>query len=208
MHVGLRVIRDEHRTLAAVVDGLSQVAKEMAAKEMVAKEMAAKEMAECRAKPDFALLDAIIAYIEGFPAQLHHPKEDSVLFPAVQRRTHALDAVIADLHRQHDEDYRRVSALREALAQWRAGADAETGATFAEQAAEYARFTMRHIAVEETQILHALPALLTAEDWVEIDGAFDANQDPMTAPDLADDFRRLFQRIVLLAPAPLGLGGS
>jgi len=191
MHVGLRVIRDEHRTLAAVVDGLSQVAREMAAG---------------RAKPDFALLDAIIAYIEGFPAQLHHPKEDSVLFPAVQRRTHDLDAVIADLHRQHDEDYRRVSALRAALADWRA--DGASGAAFAGQAAEYARFTMRHIAVEETQILHALPTLLTAEDWAEIDGAFDANQDPMTAPGLADDFRRLFQRIVLLAPAPLGLGGS
>ncbi|HYD65721.1 hemerythrin domain-containing protein [Azospirillum sp.] len=198
MHVGLRLIRDEHRTLAAVVDGLSQVAKEMAA----------KETASGRAKPDFALLDAIIAYIEGFPGQLHHPKEDSVLFPAVQRRTHDLDAVIAELHRQHDEDYRRVGALREALAQWRAGADAGEGAAFAEQAAEYARFTMRHIAVEETQILHALPTLLTAEDWAEIDGAFDANQDPMTAPGLADDFRRLFQRIVLLAPAPLGLGGA
>ncbi|HYH21638.1 MAG TPA: hemerythrin domain-containing protein [Azospirillum sp.] len=196
MHVGLRVIRDEHRTLAAVVDGLSQVAREMAA----------KEMAPGRAKPDFALLDAIIAYIEGFPAQLHHPKEDSVLFPAVQRRTRELDAVIAELHRQHDEDYRRVGALRESLARWRA--DAGAGAAFAEEATGYARFTMRHITIEETRILHALPTLLTAEDWEEVDRAFDANQDPMTAPDLADDFRRLFQRIVLRAPAPLGLGGS
>jgi hemerythrin-like domain-containing protein len=191
MHVGLRVIRDEHRTLAAVVDGLSQVAR---------------EMASGRAKPDFGLLGAIIAYIEGFPAQLHHPKEDSVLFPAVQRRTRDLDDVIADLHHQHEEDYRRVAALREALARWRT--DPAAGTAFAEAAVDYARFTMRHIAVEETQILHALPTLLTAEDWAEVDGAFDANRDPMTEPGLAEDFRRLFQRIVLLAPAPLGLGGS
>jgi hypothetical protein len=46
MHVGLRVIRDEHRTLAAVVDGLAQLAQ---------------EMGSGRSKPDFALLEAIIA---------------------------------------------------------------------------------------------------------------------------------------------------
>ncbi|PWC31604.1 hemerythrin domain-containing protein [Azospirillum sp. TSO22-1] len=189
MHVGLRVIRDEHRTLAAVVDGLSVLAQRMAGGQD---------------RPDFPLLEAIIAYIEGFPARLHHPKEDSVLFPAVQRRTRDLDDTIAELHRQHEEDYERVTRLRAGLARWQA--DPAEAAAFAADARDYARFTMHHMTIEESRILHALPALLTEEDWTEIDRAFDANQDPMTAPELTSDYAKLFQRIVLLAPAPVGLG--
>lgn len=46
---------------------------------------------------------------------------------------------------------------------------------------------------------------LTAEDWAAIESAFAGNQDPIA--DLREkDFDRLYQRIVNLAPAPIGLG--
>ncbi|MFM9735695.1 hemerythrin domain-containing protein, partial [Streptomyces niveiscabiei] len=85
MRIGLRVIRDEHRSLAAVVDGLC---------------LLARQAADGATAPDFALFEAIIAYLAGFPARQHHPKEDSVLFPAIRRRSSALDDVIAILHDQ------------------------------------------------------------------------------------------------------------
>ena len=42
--------------------------------------------------------------------------------------------------------------------------------------------------------------------WADIDRTFDANQDPMAAPERTSDYTGLFQRIVLLAPDPVGLG--
>jgi hypothetical protein len=44
-------------------------------------------------------------------------------------------------------------------------------------------------------------------DWAELDAAFEQNRDPLTGkypPDPANE--RLFSRIVMKAPAPIGLG--
>lgn len=47
--------------------------------------------------------------------------------------------------------------------------------------------------------------MLTGEDWAAIEAAFAGNDDPIA--DLREkDFTQLFQRIVALAPAPVGLG--
>lgn len=189
MHVGMRVIRDEHRTLAAVVDGLVQV-------------LAAIETG--RNPADFDLLSAFIAYIEGFPARQHHPKEDAVLFPAVRRCTRDLDEVIAELHRQHEEDYRQVAALRAALEAWRGDPAARGG--FIDLARTYASFTIDHINIEEGRIIKALPALLTDAAWAEVDAAFGSNVDPLISRATTGEFAELFHQIVLKAPAPVGLG--
>jgi hemerythrin-like domain-containing protein len=78
----------------------------------------------------------------------------------VQRRTHDLDDTIAELHRQHDEDYQRVARLRDGFGRWQD--DPAQAAPFVADARDYARFTMNHIVIEESRILHALPTLLTA----------------------------------------------
>ena len=46
---------------------------------------------------------------------------------------------------------------------------------------------------------------ITYKDWAAIEAAFMGNEDPIA--DLREkDFTRLYQRIVALAPAPVGLG--
>jgi hypothetical protein len=39
-----------------------------------------------------------------------------------------------------------------------------------------------------------------------LDAAFAANRDPLTGHDADDVFRPLFRKIVMTAPAPVGLG--
>ncbi len=48
--------------------------------------------------------------------------------------------------------------------------------------------------------------VLNAQDWIDIEAAFASHRDPLTgtSPDTAHD--QLFRRIVMLVPAPLGLG--
>jgi hemerythrin-like domain-containing protein len=46
---------------------------------------------------------------------------------------------------------------------------------------------------------------LTEEDWNEISAAFGANADPRFGKDVSTHFARMFEEIVNLAPAPIGL---
>lgn len=78
-------------------------------------------------------------------------------------------------------------------------------AAFAAAVEAYARFHWDHMRKEEKQLLPLAERDLTAEDWQAIDDAFAGNEDPIA--DLRDkDFDQLYQRIVNLAPAPVGLG--
>jgi nucleotide-binding universal stress UspA family protein len=58
----LAVIRDEHRSLAAVIHGL---------------ELLVRQAREANEPPSFPLLHAMLYYIKEFPETLHHPKEDA-----------------------------------------------------------------------------------------------------------------------------------
>ena len=67
----LTVIRDEHRALASVMKGLEYLMDQFRQGLLV---------------PDFALLRALVQYIEQYPDKLHHPKEDGYLFPTLRER--------------------------------------------------------------------------------------------------------------------------
>jgi hypothetical protein len=49
---------------------------------------------------------------------------------------------------------------------------------------------------------------LTAQDWIDLDEAFEQNRDPLTGHDPEPDYEALFTRIVDIVPAPIGLGKS
>src|SRR5262245_59685160 len=66
------VIRDEHRSLGAVIHGLEYLIREARAKTVA---------------PQFPLLRAILHYIKAFPETLHHPKEEAYLFRKLRTRT-------------------------------------------------------------------------------------------------------------------------
>ena len=70
----------------------------------------------------------------------------------------------------------------------------------------YVDFYLRHMALEESDVLPAAQRVLTAADWELIDAAFAANRDPLTGHAPEDLYRPLFSRIVNRAPSPVGLG--
>jgi branched-chain amino acid transport system ATP-binding protein len=186
------VIRDEHRSLAAVLHGLDYLMAEIKAG---------------RSAPDFALLDAMLRYIEGFPERLHHPKEDQYLFPAVRRRAPEIAATLEELERQHVEGRERLKELRDALERFR-NAGVASAPQFAETLDKYASFHWWHMRMEEDEVLPAAAAKLTADDWSTIDAAFAANQDPTIGIPVTREYRKLFRRIAQLAPAPIGVGSE
>ena len=188
----LAIIRDEHRTLTAVIDALKHVANDVAAHKLT---------------PDYKLLWSILYYIDEFPEKLHHPKEESVLFPLVRQRCADINDTLDELGRQHVNSHPALDRLKGVLGHMQAeipGALAE----FAERTTTYATFHRQHMRLEETVVLPKAIEVFTEADWQEVATQFAENRDPLQAGDVAgnDWFRQLYRRIVTLVPEPWGVG--
>ena len=178
------IIRDEHRSLAAVLHAWLHLFKDAQAKAI---------------RPDAALMQAMIRYIQDFPVALHHPKEDDYLFRKLRERTSAANPELEELEHQHVRDAQQVAELAALVERYAAG---EIESTKLEQSVSaYAQSIWEHMGREEGVILPLAQRYLTDADWVEINEAFQKNRDPRFGGDTDAEFKRLFSRIVNLAPS-------
>lgn len=189
MRKAIHILRDEHRSISAVLQSLQHLAR----------------MAQDPAvKPDFAVFRAMIYYIDAFPERLHHPKEDNYLFARLLRRSDAARPLVDQLMAEHVLGAQLIRELERALLTfeetWPRGAE-----DFAAAVNAYAEFNWKHMRCEEHELLPLAEAALIEEDWQAIEAAFAENADPIA--DLrGGEFDQLFSRIVSLAPSPIGLG--
>lgn len=187
MKRAIAIIKDEHRSLAAVIHGLRHLVQ---------------DVRERGAPPDFKLLRAALHYIRAFPEALHHPKEEAWLFGRLRQRVPELVPTLDVLEKQHRDGALRFVALHGALDAFEQG---RVGVgPFALALENFAELEWEHMSMEEKLILPAAQAHFDDADWDEIAQAFDDNGDPGfgAAPD--GQFRRMFARILNLAAAPAG----
>ena len=85
------------------------------------------------------------------------------------------------------------------------GGDKEFPA-FADAVVRFVREYREHMHKEESIAFPLAQRLLKESDWQAIDRAFAENRDPLAAERDARDFEKLFDRIVNLAPPPIGVG--
>ncbi len=86
MPEAIRIIHDEHRALAAVLQGLLHLVT---------------EIDEGRMQPDFRVLAAMLHYIDAFPEKLHHPKEDEFLYRLLRARLAEPLPLLDELEAEH-----------------------------------------------------------------------------------------------------------
>lgn len=170
----LASLRDEHRSLAAVLHALAGVVDD--------KEHPA----------DPALLRAMLFYIEQFPQRLHHPKEDDYLFSKLRQRTSECDALLAELQQQHTIGAQHFSKMRSAL-------EAGDRIAFAREVHEFSQLQWQHMGTEERLVLPAASRHLQPEDWSEIAMAFEANGDPRFG--MGESYEALATRLLGMANA-------
>jgi nucleotide-binding universal stress UspA family protein/hemerythrin-like domain-containing protein len=182
MSRAISVIKDEHRSLAAVLHGLKHVLNRAKNSEIA---------------PDFALIKTMLFYITEFPEKLHHPKEDSYLFKNLRLRTHAVDDAIAQLCDEH-ANKSLLTRLEQAFALYASGAP-DGGNSFERAFEQFAEAEWHHMSVEEESILPAAKQHLLPEDWAEIAEAFGKNGDPRFCADRDKPFHDMFVRIARLA---------
>jgi hemerythrin-like domain-containing protein len=195
MHSTLRVIRDEHGVLSAVLRSLSLLLHESKRHDQPL---------------DFAVLRAMLFYIDEFPEKVHHTKESELLFPRMRERSGELAAVLARLDADHHTSHGAVRELEHDLLALEMMAEAPDAAErrtrFETKVDQYVVSYLEHMRVEEVDVLPLAERVLTAADWAELDAEFMKNRDPLTHRKGDDAFRPLFKRILMTLPAPLGLG--
>jgi branched-chain amino acid transport system ATP-binding protein len=190
MPKALNVIKDEHRSLGAILHGFLFLVDEIRAGKMA---------------PDFRLLKAMLHYLENFPEKLHHPKENDFLHRYMRMRNPDAAALLDIVEDEHRHSREQAEVMIAALKDYEKSGEVARDA-FLDAVKHYAEFSWRHIEREEDEVLPMAVAILQPEDWAAIDEAFSAHKDPFTSYEHIKEFRHLFREIVRLAPPPIGVG--
>jgi hemerythrin-like domain-containing protein len=187
----LHIIQEEHAALAAMLRSLSMMVERGPDKE---------------SERFFDVLRAMLFYVDEFPERLHHTKESALLFPKVAKVAPETHDAIAQLEKDHAKSESAVRELQHLLLAWELVGDSRRAA-FELAVKRYIDAYLVHMRLEESDILPAAKRMLTDADWKELDAAFATNCDPLTGKYPRDPaYDRLFTRIVMTAPAPIGLG--
>src|SRR5262245_21727407 len=186
----LTIIRDEHRTIAAILHGMEYLVREIRAR---------------RKKIDPQVFHAMIYYLDTFAERVHHPKEDKYLFGVLRQRNAEAAGVIDQLEREHAGGAEALRRLAQAMIRYEEGGDKEFG-TFEREVGKFVDAYRAHMRKEEEQLFPLALGVLTPLDWVMIDSAFAENRDPLADEREEKDLDRLFSRIVSIAPPPIGIG--
>jgi len=190
-HRSLQIIRDEHASLAAMLQSMRLMVQRGTAGQ---------------AQNFFEVMRAMLFYIDEFPERLHHPKESNLLFPRVVRKAPQVMGAVDRLERDHMQSEKAVRELQHLLLAWELLGESRRDA-FERTFTPYVDGYLAHMRLEETEILPQAEQVLSAEDWRELDAAFETNADPLTGQHPPGrEFEKLFSRIVLKAPAPIGVG--
>ena len=192
-HRSLDIIRDEHSSLAAMLQSMRMLVDRGPGRDP---------------RQFFDVLRAMLFYIDEFPERLHHPKETELLFPRVARAAPEVGVAVARLDRDHEYTEKAVRDIQHLLLAWELLGETRRQA-FVDGFTRYVNLYLAHMQLEEQEILPAAQRHLSAADWEALDQAFEQNCDPLTGKYKPDPvYEQLFARIVRTAPAPIGLGAG
>ncbi len=192
-HISIRIINEEHASLSSVLHSIRMMLNR-----------GPKDEPEIF----FDVLRAMLFYIDEIPEKQHHVKESTLLFPPLAARSPQAIEVINKLEKEHAKGEAEVQKLQQLLVAWEMLGDLRRQA-FEDATHKYLDFYLEHMRIEETVIIPEAIKVLTDEDWKKLDLAFQSNTDPLSEriPRIPI-YDRLFTKIVMRAPAPIGLGHS
>lgn len=186
----LKVIQDEHRTIAIMLSSALVMVQ---------------QGPDADASAYFQALRAMLLYIDEFPERLHHPKETELLFPRIARVVPEAAALIMRLDHDHEFTEKAVPRLLAMLVAWEMIGPSRQQ-EFVQAFERYVKLYLTHMRQEEEEVLPLAEQHFREADWDELDAAFEANSKVMTQlQSPGGEFDQLFSYIVRITPAPFGL---
>jgi hemerythrin-like domain-containing protein len=178
------VIRNEHRSLAAVIRVMLDL------------------VAHCTqpSEKDRKWLGAALFYIEHFPERLHHPKEELTIFRLLRERTPVSHSLLNELVQQHRDASAELHELREALKGF-VSESAGGRENFRTVLNAFAESQWRHMDAEELVIIPMAGRHLTSKDWASIAATFESHEDSQFDVDTEASFAEVLTRLMDLETA-------
>lgn len=190
-HISLRIINEEHASLSSVLQSIR---------------MMLKRGHQDSPEVFFDVMRAMLFYIDEIPEKQHHIKESTLFFPPLAARSAHCADVIEQLEKDHEKGQPAVRELQHLLVAWEMLGESRRQA-FEEETLKYIDFYSTHMHLEESIIIPEALKVLTDDDWKKLDAAFQTNTDPLSERiQRIPMYDRLFTKIVMRAPAPIGLG--
>lgn len=192
MQQAIEIMRSEHRTLGAAIHALVGIVDSVVIR---------------GGAPNFDVLRALLQYIDQYPDQFHHPKEDRYLFRLLVLRLPDCAALVQRLEDDHKVNKGLMIALCRLLEIWHANPDQRNALLrFQNELQYYADFHWAHMRREENELFPLATRHLLPEDWAEINEAFAGHHDPLVGMAAKEHYDEMLRRIVLHAPEPYGVG--
>lgn len=188
-HSLLDALWNEHRSIAVVLHAMEYLVRE-------------QRKHGTRINP--AVFRAILYYLDVFPERMHHPKEEDYLFAAVRRKTSEADAILDELRQEHDSGAHTIRDLEQDLLRYEEGGDREFE-PFASAVEQFVAGYRQHMRKEEDGVMPIARRVLNAQDWADINRAWAENRDPLTGVETEKEYEQVLDRIVKLAPPPIGI---
>ena len=145
-------------------------------------------------EPDHDIVEGVIDYFLSYPDLYHHPKEELVLAKLRQRDSAAANA-IGDLKREHEElasrarefsatvhaAFEETDLPRQSLQQW---------------TQDFIALQTRHLNKEEKEFFPVAQAVLTPEDWAQLEAKMTDEDDPLFGSNVGERYQALHRDIL------------
>jgi len=128
-----------------------------------------------------------------YPDLVHHARED-LIFRRLAQHDPSLTEAVEDQLAEHAEIIARGTALFEALQQVLAG-EMIARDTLEAAAKAYLDLQLAHMQREEANLLPMANALLTPQDWAEIDNTIEHTPDPLFRDKIDQQYRHLVSQL-------------
>ena len=174
------LLRQEHRNIEKLLQVLERELKVFARGE----------------RPDYEVIQAVIAYFQVYPDVYHHPPENLV-FQKLKARDSTAAANIGDLEAAHRSGSDRLRQVAQAVDSVLADRD------LLRQAVEdvirnFIEQERRHIAMEERDFFPAAVKALEPQDWMEITSRLTDQSDPLFSEIVEERFDAVRKHIMQL----------
>ncbi|TJY61923.1 hypothetical protein E4T66_06665 [Sinimarinibacterium sp. CAU 1509] len=173
----IQILHDDHRSFARTLRLMSRSVQTL----------------QNDGDPDYSIMHDLMYYMTHYPDLVHHARED-LIFRRLAQHDPSLTDVVEQQLAEHAEIITRGTALLEALKQVLAGE--MIGRDTLEAAAKaYLDLQLTHMQREEANLLPMAKALLSKEDWAEIDNTLAHTPDPLFSDTIDQQYRHLVSQI-------------
>ena len=192
-HASIRIIHEEHASLEAMLRSSL---------------MMVQRGPQDQPERFFDVMRAMLFYMDEFPERLHHTKESELLFPTVAARSRPAREVVGQLNHEHSVAESQVREMQHLLLAWELLGNSRRE-RFELALKAYVDFYLQHMHLEESVVIAQALQVLDDGDWKALNNAFSVQGNPLTGTYPREPvYDRLFTRITMHAPAPIGLGPS